>query len=79
MPRRFDGTSAGSAKLSLTLSSDAAHELRLLAEKANVTLAELVRRSVAIYRFVESLSDHEEICVRDRNTGEVSRVAFLSM
>lgn len=77
MPARFNAQAAGAAKLSLTLSPEAAEELRLLAETASLTLAELVRQSLGIYRFVDGLSEDEELCVRDRRTGEITRVALV--
>ena len=77
MPRRANLDAQGTAKLSLTLSVDAADELRALAENQRLTLAELVRRAVGLYKFATSLGDDEELCIRDRQTKEVIGVAWI--
>lgn len=79
MPRKFTPGPAGSAKLSLTITADAADEIRLLAEKEGLTLAQLVRRSLGLYRFVENLGEDDELCIRNRSTDELTRIAILSI
>jgi hypothetical protein len=78
MPKKFDPNPIGNVKLSLTVTADAADELRLLADKSGLTLAQVVRRSLGLYRFVETLRDSDELCVRDRYTGEITRVAVVT-
>ena len=77
MPRKANLNAQGSAKLSLTLSLEAADELRALAEGQHLTLAELVRRAVGLYKFATALGDDEELCIRDRQTKEVIGVAWI--
>lgn len=76
MPRRYESHTV-STKLSLTLTPDAAEELRRLADARALSLAEVVRRSVGLYRFVASLDADEELCVRKKDSGEIERVRFL--
>jgi hypothetical protein len=78
MPKKFDLAQAGNVKLSLTLTAEAGDEIRLLADKSGMTLAQLVRHSLGLYRFVEGLGDNEELCVRNKLTGELTRVAILA-
>jgi hypothetical protein len=78
MPRKYLANDAAT-KLSLSLTPDAASEIRRLAEKQAVPLAEVVRRSLTLYRFVDSLSEDEELCVRNRRTGESSRLVTVGL
>ena len=80
MPKKFNAASAGGpAKLSLTITADAADEIRILAEKEGLTLAQLVRRSLGLYRFVDGLGLDDELCIRNRVTDELTRVAILTV
>jgi hypothetical protein len=78
MPRKYVADDGGT-KLSLSLTPEAASEIRRLAEKHDVTLAEVVRRSLTLYRFADSLSEDEELCVRNRRTGENSRLLTVGL
>jgi hypothetical protein len=80
VPRRQPAADAvGAAKLSLTLSAEAAYELRQLADKQGVSLAEVIRRAMTLYRFAVSLPDDEEIIVHNKSTGQTSHVLMVGM
>jgi hypothetical protein len=78
MPRKYLAEDAAT-KLSLSLTADAASEIRRLAEKQGLPLAELVRRSLSLYRFVDGLPEDEELFVRNKRTGESSRLLTIGL
>jgi hypothetical protein len=78
MPKKHEPGSGG-AKLSISLTVEAAEDLRTLAEAEGLTLAEMARRSFGLYKFYRSLNPDEELCVRNKSTTEIGRVAILNV
>jgi hypothetical protein len=79
MSRKYGPGTTGAAKLSFTISAEAANEMRRLAEEEGVALAELVRRAMGLYSFVQSLLAEEGLYLRNRNTDELSRVVLVGL
>lgn len=64
-------------KISVSLTDEAAGLVNNLSAKHNISVSEVVRRGLAIQRFVErELDKGSEILVRDRN-GNLERVEFI--
>ena len=66
------------ARMSFTLGSDAARAIEEIAEKRGISVAEAVRRAITLTRFIESLAEDEELLVRNKRSGDVERIRFLS-
>jgi hypothetical protein len=77
MPKKHTRDRQVAAKLSLTLAPDTADEVKALAEMNGMTLAQVVRSALGLYQFVEKLTDDEELCVRHKETGEITRLAIV--
>lgn len=77
MPKAFQTDTRGKVKLSLTLTDAASDQMRRLADAEDITLAELVRRSVGLYSYYASLDENEELCVRSKPSGEISRLHIM--
>lgn len=77
LPKRFNPDSVGAVKLTLTLSSSAADELRGLAERDGTSLAELVRRAMGVYRFISRLRPEEQLQILNTETGQTTRLLPL--
>jgi len=77
MPPKFKSENTGNAKLSLTVTAETAEDLRAVATQSGMSLAQVVRAALGLYKFVESLGPDEELYVRDRATQELTRVAIV--
>lgn len=79
MPKKFSPDRQGTAKLSLTLTDATAGTIRELAEAKGLTLAQVVRSALGLYTFVDGLDDNEELCVRNLDTDEITRLAIVQV
>ena len=61
-------------KLTINISPDVADELRKLAADDDMTLTELFKRAIVLYRFVRAHKDAPFLIEKD---GETMRIVFL--
>lgn len=67
----------GYHKISANLSDEVLEVLRTTAERENLTLTEVLRRAVSVFKVVDdAVQEGQQILIRDPKTKEVERVVF---
>lgn len=70
-------TAPAKTKITVSLSDEAAEAVQTLAEQRGISVSEVIRRAIALERFVEGeLEKGSTLLVRNEN-GETERVAFV--
>ena len=70
MPNRYH-------KISANLSDEVLEVLKEIAERKNVTLTEVLRRAVSVFKVVDdALNEGQQVLLRDSKTKKVERVIF---
>jgi hypothetical protein len=64
-------------RIVVTLGKDATNSTRQLAEKQQISYAEVVRRGLSLYALYSSLEAGETLAVYDRQTKSVDRVHMM--
>ncbi|MEU6688303.1 ribbon-helix-helix protein, CopG family [Streptomyces sp. NPDC046832] len=65
-------------KISVNLSVEVMKALKEMAEHQNVTMTEVLRRSISIYKFLsDSVGDGKAVLLEDPTTKETEKIIFL--
>jgi hypothetical protein len=67
----------GYQKISANLSDEVLDVLKKTAERENITLTEVLRRAVSVFKVVDdAVQQGHQILIRDPRTKEIERVVF---
>ena len=65
-------------KISVNLSVEVIRALKEMAKQQNVTMTEVLRRSISIYKFLsDSAGDGKVVLLEDPTTKETEKIIFL--
>jgi hypothetical protein len=77
MPNKGTPMPSGYHKISANLSDEVLDVLRATAERENITLTEVLRRAVSVFKVIDDArNEGQQILLRNPKTKEVERVVF---